>query len=88
MCTQLDQPLNRQDYLDTHILALMHEFPIDENLVRANAIPDCVSRVCGCGDLDLTPLLVRRHELALGSEPLELLVHSLFLHAALALYQR
>ena len=61
------QALNRQNYLDTHVLALMHQFSINQNLVGANAIPHCISRICRCGDLDLTPLLVRWHELALGS---------------------
>lgn len=75
----------RQHDLDTHVLALVHQLSVNEDLIRTNAVSNGVSGVCDRRDLDLAPLLVRRHDLARRREPLELLVHALLLYTALAL---
>lgn len=66
----------------------MHQLAIYEDLIRTNTISDGVGGISGCGDLDLTPLLVRRDKLALGCEPLEFLVYALLFYATFALDQR
>lgn len=75
-------PSNGQDNLDTHVLSLVHNLAIDENLVDTNSVALLICGICCGGDLDFTPLSVGRHQLSLGSEFLELLVDTLFLDTA------
>ena len=63
----------------------MHDLAVDDDLVNANAVVLLVGRVGGRGDLDLAPLLVGRHDLAVGGELPELLEYALLLDAAFAL---
>ena len=79
---------NREDNFDTHVLSLMHNLPIYKHLVRTDSVAHCVGWVRGCRNLDLAPLLVGRHQFALGGESLKLLVNSLFFDAAFALDKR
>lgn len=77
-----------QDDLYTHILTLVHQLAVDENLVSTYTVAYGICWISRRGDLNLTPLLVRRHELALRGEPLELLVDSLLFDTAFTLDQR
>ena len=54
---------HRQHDLDTHVLALVHQLSINEDLVCTNAVADGIGRIGDCRDLDLAPFLVRRHDL-------------------------
>lgn len=49
----------------------MHDLAINDSLMDTNAIVLCVRGIGRRGDLNLTPLLVCWHELALFSELLE-----------------
>lgn len=80
--------LNWQNNLDAHVLSLMHQLSINDDLVSANLVADCISRVSGRRDLDLSPLTVGRHKLALSCTLLELLVNTLLFDAAFPLDQR
>lgn len=63
----------------------MHNLPIDNNLVNTDSVVLRIRRVRRSGDLNLAPLAIGRHNLALGGAVLELLVDTLLIDAALAL---
>lgn len=81
-------PSNWQDNLDTHVLSLVHNLAINENLVSTNSVALLIRGIRGSSDLDFAPLTVGRHKLSLGCETLELLVDTLFLNAAHSLNKR
>lgn len=57
--------LNRQNNLHPHVLSLLHELAVDQDLVGANSIAHRVRRIGGCGNLDFPPLAVGWYELTL-----------------------
>lgn len=63
----------------------MHHPPINDNLVRPNPVMHCICRIRRRGNLDLAPLAIRWHELALLSEALELFIHALLFDASFPL---
>lgn len=62
--TYTSRRLDWQHHLHTHVLSLMHEFPVDDDLVYAHTVVDCVCGVCCSSDLDLAPLTVGWNQLA------------------------
>lgn len=79
--------LHRQNDLDAHVLSLMHNLPINQDLISANPIAHHIRRVSTRGDLDLPPFAVGGHELPLGSAILKFTVYTLFIDASLPLNQ-
>lgn len=73
--------------LNAHVFALLHQFSINDDLVRANPIPDRVSGIPGSRDLDLVPFFVGWHQTAGQSTLLELFVDTLIFDASLTLNQ-
>lgn len=63
----------------------MHDLAIDEHLMSTHSVIDGICWVCTRRNLDLAPLTVGRHKLALRRELLELLINSLLLDTALSL---
>lgn len=51
---------NRKNNLDTHVLSLVHNFPVYKDLISTNLVTHHVRWIRGRCDLDLTPLLVCR----------------------------
>jgi len=56
---------NRQHDLDAHVLSLMHELPINDNLMHANTVVHSICGICSGSNLDFAPLAVGRHQFAL-----------------------
>jgi hypothetical protein len=52
--------LYRQEYLDTHVFALLHQSTIHQDLIRTNSVALIIGGVCCLSDLNLSPLLVGR----------------------------
>lgn len=65
---RLVSPLDRQNNLDAHVIALVHQLAINQNLISANAVALRVCRVRRRRDLNFSPLAVRGHELAVRGQ--------------------
>lgn len=63
----------------------MHQLAIHDNLMLTNTVGYTIGRIRTCGDLNFSPLLVCRHELAGSRTLFELGVDALVFDAALAL---
>lgn len=79
---QPNNPSDRQNNPDSHVLALLHEFTVNHNLICTDAVADCICRICGRSNLYLTPLPVSGNKLAICCASLELLVNTLLLYTA------
>lgn len=55
---------DRQHDLDTHVLPLVHQLPVNEDLICADTVANGIGGICDRRNLDLAPLLVRRYDLA------------------------
>jgi hypothetical protein len=63
----------------------VHDLAIDDSLVCTNTVIYCISGICACSNLDLSPLLVGWDKASFIGKSLELLVDTLFFDAALSL---
>lgn len=71
--------LHRQYDLHAHVLSLMHQLAINDDLMHANAVMHSICGVCGGSDLDFSPLAICRYQFTLQCALLELLVDALVL---------
>lgn len=78
-------PLHRKHNLDAHVFPSVHNFSVNDDLISTNLVSYSISWICGRGDLNLTPLAVRRHQVSLGCAVLEFPIDTLFIDATLAL---
>ena len=61
----LQYRLHWQHNFDSHVLSLMHDLTINDDLVHADTIVNSVCRICRRSDLNLTPLAIGRNQFAL-----------------------
>lgn len=80
-------PLHRKHNFDTHIFSSVHNLSVNDDLIGTDLVSYSISWIRGRGDLNLTPLAVRRNQVALGCAVLEFPVDALFIDATLALDQ-
>lgn len=76
-----------QNNLDAHVLSLMHNLAIDDNLMHTNTIVFSIRGVRRRCDLDFSPLLVSRYDRAFKCAFLEFLIYALLINAAFSLDQ-
>lgn len=74
--------------LHTHVFSLMHDLSINHDLVHTNAVVYLVCRVRRGGNLNFTPLLVRRNESTFRGKPLELFIDTLLFDTSFTLNER
>jgi hypothetical protein len=70
--------LNGKHNLETHVLALVHQLAINDNLMGADTVILRVGWVFADSNLDLTPLTIRRDESTLEREANALLINAAF----------
>ena len=77
--------LDGQHNFDTHILALVHQLSVNNDLVGTNSVAHNIGRICASRNLDLAPLLVSRYKLSLRCSVLELFIDTLLFDTTFSL---